>query len=99
MELIKIEEREGIKTVNARDLWVSLESKQDFSNWITARSEGFIEGADFTIILLESSGGRPKKEYFIALDMAKKNVVNIALCHVQTVRFSNKGRQVDVSSL
>lgn len=85
MELIKIEEREGIKTVNARDLWVSLESKQDFSNWITARSEGFIEGADFTIILLESSGGRPKKEYFIALDMAK---------HLAMLERNEQGRKI-----
>jgi hypothetical protein len=31
-ELIKIEDRNGIQTVNARDLWVGLESQQEFAN-------------------------------------------------------------------
>jgi len=47
MELIKIENKEGFQTVNARDLWEGLESKQEFSNWIKDRIEGFEEGKDF----------------------------------------------------
>lgn len=42
-ELIKIEKQiinnEKVNSVNARDLWVALESKQDFSTWIKARLE------------------------------------------------------------
>ena len=45
MELIKIEEREGKRTVNARNLHIILDSKQGFSHWITDRIEkyGFIK--------------------------------------------------------
>ena len=70
-DLIKIEEREGQQTVNARELWDKLESKRDFSNWVAERIDGFIEGQDFTTILLESTGGRPKKEYYLTIDTAK----------------------------
>lgn len=53
-ELIKVVEStvgsEVISTVNARDLHVFLESKQDFSTWIKARIEQyeFVENQDFT---------------------------------------------------
>ena len=33
-EIIKIEDRDGIQTVDARELWKELESKQEFSSWI-----------------------------------------------------------------
>jgi anti-repressor protein len=48
-ELIKIEEKEGKQTVNARELWYFLESKQDFSDWIKKRIDkyGFIENSDY----------------------------------------------------
>jgi len=64
----------GIKTVNARDIHRYVESKQDFSHWIANRIEkaGFIEGLDFTIVLSESTGGRPAKEYHASLDMGKE---------------------------
>ena len=73
-ELIKIEEREGKKTVNARNLHIILDSKQDFSNWISSRIEkyGFVKGEDFTIVLLKSNGGRPSMEYHVSIDMAKE---------------------------
>ncbi len=86
MELIKIEEKEGKKTVNARDLHEFLESKQDFSNWITKRIDGygFVADNDFTIILLKSNGGRPAKEYHVSLDMAKE---------LSMVERNDKGKQ------
>ena len=80
-ELIKIELRrlngEEIQTVNARDLHAFLGSKQDFSTWIKSRIEqyGFIENQDFVVfheIMENPQGGRPAKEYFITLDMAKE---------------------------
>lgn len=55
MELIKIRPgRVGgaaIETVNARELHLFLESKQDFSNWIKGRIDqyGFVENVDFTV--------------------------------------------------
>jgi len=74
MDLIKIEEREGKRTVNARNLHIILDSKQDFSHWITGRIEkyGFVKEEDFTIILAKSGSGRPLKEYYVSIDMAKE---------------------------
>ena len=65
------------QTVNARELHAFLESKQQFANWIQNRIKdyGFIEGQDFLINLLRTpsdAGGRPSKEYFITLGMAKE---------------------------
>lgn len=66
--------RDMIQTVNAKDLYEYLQSKQIFSNWIQNRIKkyGFIEGEDFLITLLESTGGRPGKEYHLSIDMAKE---------------------------
>jgi len=74
-EIIKVNVNEsGIQTVNARELHDFLESKQDFSDWIKNRIKkyDFKDGMDFTIILGKSSGGRPSKEYYISLNMAKE---------------------------
>lgn len=55
MELVKITEiqigAETTNSVNARDLWKALESKQDFSTWIKARIEKLrlIEGRDYML--------------------------------------------------
>ncbi|UZR99816.1 antA/AntB antirepressor family protein [Chondrinema litorale] len=71
MELIKIYKG---NLVDARELHQFLESKRDFSNWITQRINryGFIDGEDFTTNLLKSTGGRPSKEYYLTFDMAKE---------------------------
>lgn len=71
--------RETIETVNARDLWRWLRSKQEFSAWIKARIEDgrFIEGRDF--VTIDKKIKREKinnlatnlKEFYITLDMAK----------------------------
>ncbi len=62
------------QVVNARELHEKLESKRDFSNWITDRIQkyGFIENIDFTTILLKSTGGRPRTEYALTLDTVKE---------------------------
>lgn len=72
--IIPIRREEGKATVNARDLHTFLESGRQFSNWIAERIEsfGFTDGADFTTNLFKSAGGRPSKEYFLTLDMAKE---------------------------
>jgi len=85
-ELIKIEKRDGKQLVDARDLHIFLESKQDFSNWISNRIKkyDFQEDLDFTIFLLKSPKGRPLKEYAITIDMAKE---------LSMVENNDKGKQ------
>jgi len=83
--LIKVEQREGRQTVNARDLWEGLESKRQFGNWIQDRLEGFEAGKDFLTELLESTGGRPAVEYYLTLDTAK---------HLAMLERNEKGRAI-----
>lgn len=73
-ELIKIEQKNGIETVNAKDLHEFLDCKRDFSTWIKDRIDkyNFIENMDFSTIRGESKGGRPSIEYHISIDMAKE---------------------------
>ena len=76
-ELIKIEEREGKRVVNARELHQFLESKRQFGNWIQDRIEkyGFIENQDFCSfnkIVKRETGATTIKEYAISIDMAKE---------------------------
>ena len=74
-ELIPIQKKDGIETVNARELHSFLESKQEYAHWIKSRIEKyeFMEGKEFMIILSKTpEGGRPKKEYYISIDMAKE---------------------------
>lgn len=59
--------------IDARALHGWLEAKWTFANWIKHRLEeyGFEEGADF----LRSSaktGGRPRTDYLLTIDMAKE---------------------------
>ena len=58
---------------------------QDYSNWIKNRIShyNFIENQDYIIELVYTKG-RPRKEYYITLDMAKE------LCMVEN---NEKGRQ------
>lgn len=80
-ELIKTTEltlgNEPVSAVNARDLWIFLESRQEFSNWIQNRIQkyGFREGKDFTIDKIingDNSGRFSSTDYIISLDMAKE---------------------------
>lgn len=68
-ELIKIEKQiinnDEVNSVNARDLWVALESKQDFSTWIKARLEQAyaVENEDYGVFhktVENLKGGRPQ---------------------------------------
>lgn len=74
-ELVPVYETStGEKVVYGTELYSSLGSKQDYSNWIKNRLNDCdaAEDEDFTIILSKSTGGRPKKEYIIRLDIAKE---------------------------
>ncbi|EAI5466756.1 phage antirepressor Ant [Campylobacter lari] len=74
-----------INSANAREIFYYLNSLQDYSNWIKNRIShyNFIENQDYIIELVYTKG-RPRKEYYITLDMAKE------LCMVEN---NEKGRQ------
>lgn len=74
-ELVPVYETStGEKVVYGSELHECVGSKQDYSHWVKNRLKecDSIENEDFTIILSESTGGRPKNEYIIKLDTAKE---------------------------
>jgi anti-repressor protein len=78
-------------TVDARNLWEALGSKQEFAHWIKNRIEygGFVENVDFTtfdkfIKTGEGGAGKTFKEYALSLDMAK---------HLCMLERNEKGRE------
>lgn len=67
---------ETVYTVNARDLHKALNVRDDFSTWMKRRINecGFVEKEDYLLLDFaeqQSTGTKHKKEYMIALDMAK----------------------------
>ncbi len=78
-DLIKIEEKDGKRLVDARELWKGLESRKDFSSWVKAKVIGnvfFEENVDYVLLTRSGEqkgrGGRNKKDYALTLDTAKK---------------------------
>jgi anti-repressor protein len=73
-ELIKIEQRDGKRVVDARELHAFLEVTSKFADWIKNRIEKyrFIEGQDYTTFSKNLEKGRPSTEYAITLNMAKE---------------------------
>ena len=72
-------------TVSARDLHSFLEVGAAYKDWFPRMCEyGFEEGKDFCSFLSESTGGRPKHDAQITIDMAKE------LCMLQR---NEKGKQ------
>ena len=77
-ELIKLNEikinDKLVQAVDARELHEFLEVSTAFKDWISRRIKDydFMENLDFCSFLSESSGGRPSKEYYITLDVAKE---------------------------
>lgn len=64
----------SVNSVNARELHTFLNVNTQFKDWIARRIEeyDFQENSDFCSFLSESTGGRPSKEYYVTLDMAKE---------------------------
>lgn len=73
-ELIKVTANEsGEQVVSARELHAFLEVSTPFKDWMPRMLEyGFQQDIDFSTFLSESTGGRPSKEYVLALDCAKE---------------------------
>jgi anti-repressor protein len=84
-ELIKIEQHNGIQTVNARDLWEGLESRQQFGDWIKTRLDGFVEGTEYLFHKVMNNPGRPIVEYYLTIDTAK---------HIAMLERNDKGREI-----
>lgn len=85
-ELITVDYNSERPTVSARELHELLEVKTAFTDWFPRMCEyGFEEGKDFYSFLSESTGGRPKTEYQLTLEMAKE------LCMIQR---NDKGREI-----
>lgn len=61
-ELIKVKKNNTINglIVNARDLHVFLDAKQDFSNWLKGRIKkyGFIENVDYVRSFFDMNGNQ-----------------------------------------
>ena len=76
LALVPVEEKQGVQTVNARDLHKYLGSRQDFSTWIKSRIEqcDLVENVDFVFFhkIMENSKGRPKGEYVLTITAAKE---------------------------
>ena len=80
-ELIKLQPQtingNAVETVNARELHAFLQNRDHFATWIRDRiaQYDFVENQDyvrFTENSVKPQGGRPTKEYFLTLDMAKE---------------------------
>ena len=56
--IIKITEQNGMRAVNARELHIFLDSKQQFSDWIKNRIEKyeFVEGKDYQKLYFDYKG-------------------------------------------
>ncbi|EDP5316353.1 phage antirepressor Ant [Campylobacter jejuni] len=74
-----------INSVNAREIYKIINSEQEFANWIKNRIShySFIENQEYIIELVYTKG-RPRKEYYVTLGIAKE------LCMVEN---NEKGRQ------
>ena len=76
-ELIPIENKNGQQAVNARHLYIFLNVKKDFSEWIKTqiRRCDLSENADYQILLPQGGKigrGRPLVEYALSLNAAKE---------------------------
>ena len=76
MELIKINYSDN--TTSARDVYDFVfkgqEKKTAFNVWISRAviKYDFIEGKDFQSFTIESTGGRPRKDYVVTVNMGKE---------------------------
>lgn len=87
-DLIKINYETEQPTVSARELHEGLEIKTAFNDWFPRMCEyGFENGRDFYPFLSKSTGGRPRQEYKITIDMAKQ------ICMLQRTEIGMKVRQ------
>lgn len=85
-DLIKIEKRQGIETVNSRELHEFLDVGRDYSSWIKQRIEkyGFSLNQDYVVLKSIPQNGGSVIDYHITIDMAKE---------LSMVENNSKGRE------
>lgn len=75
----------GVQAVTGRDLHTFLEVGRDYTNWFKQMvGYGFVAGQDFTPNVAKSSGGRPRQDHILTLDMAKE---------ISMIQRSEKGKR------
>ena len=84
-ELIPLTENDGVQAVMGRDLHKFLEVGTPYDKWMPRMIEyGFSAGQDFSTKMSESTGGRPRQDHIISLDMAKE---------ISMIQRTDKGKQ------
>ena len=84
-ELIPIQDKDGAQAVMGRDLHAFLEVTTAYKDWFPRMvAYGFEQDKDFSSILSESTGGRPKQDHIVTLDMAKE---------ISMIQRTEKGKQ------
>lgn len=84
-ELIPIQDKDGAQAVMGRDLHAFLEVTTAYKDWFPRMvAYGFEQDKDFSSILSESTGGRPKQDHIVSLDMAKE---------ISMIQRTDKGKQ------
>lgn len=92
-EIVPIyENSKGERLINARELHKALNNKRKFVDWMKQRIEqyDFMENEEFwsfSQICEKPTGGRPSKEYYISIDMAKE------LCMVENNNIGKRLRK------
>lgn len=72
--------------VSGRDLHKALEVKTPYDKWFPRMAEyGFTDGEDFSTFLSKSTGGRPRHDHVLKLDMAKE---------IAMIQRTDKGKEV-----
>lgn len=87
-QLIEIIERDGKQAVSARELYIFLEVKEKFVDWIKRMIDyGFDKNVDYQILSDNSEKikrGRPARDYALSIDCAKE---------ISMIQRSNKGKE------
>ncbi len=87
-ELVKVSYDSERPTVLGRDLYEALGVRTAYKDWFPRMCEyGFIEGSDFCSILSESTGGRPKTNHQMTIEMAKE------ICMIQRTEIGKRCRE------
>lgn len=84
-ELIPIHNNDGAQAVMGRDLHNFLEVATPYKDWMPRMiAYGFTEGQDFSAEMSKSTGGRPRIDHIVSLDMAKE---------ISMIQRTDKGKQ------
>lgn len=89
-ESLQVQEKDGIQSISARELYKGLQISDRFSRWFESLLKyGFVENEDFTSVksstLVNNGAERELQNYELSVDMAK---------HICMVQRTEKAKQV-----